>query len=198
MEIENGDGLAMVAELLEGERFQHFLERAEAARQGHEGVAPLVHDRLAVPEPVGDHELREARVAHAELQERLGDDPGDLAPVSEDCPGQTAHEAHASASVDEPPSAPGELGPELLGRSEVLSTLSLEPQNTVTERITGAIPWRASDRDHALSWASATPPSAPMTTTSSGGARQTFRSTNPTRASPRSAGVSTELVQTGW
>ena len=67
VEIENGDGLAMVAELLEGERFQHFLERAEAARQGHEGVAPLVHDRLAVPEPVGDHELREARVAHAEL-----------------------------------------------------------------------------------------------------------------------------------
>ena len=110
----------MVAELLEGEGFQHFLERAEAAREGHEGVAPLVHERLAVSEPVGDHELREARVAHAELQERLGDDPGDRAAVSEDCPRETAHEAHASASVDEPPAAPGELRPEFLGRGEVL------------------------------------------------------------------------------
>src|SRR5215468_8091198 len=54
VEVEQGDRLRVVAELLEGHHLQHLLEGAEAAGQSHEGVAALVHDGLAVAQPVGD------------------------------------------------------------------------------------------------------------------------------------------------
>ena len=45
--------------------------------------------------------------------------------------------------------------------------------------------------------ATATPPSALMMTTTSGGVRQTLSRTKPSSARPKSAGLRTELVQTG-
>src|SRR6266478_922887 len=41
VEVQDGHGFPMVAELLQGQRLQHLLHRAEPARQRHEGITPL-------------------------------------------------------------------------------------------------------------------------------------------------------------
>src|SRR6185295_18825375 len=109
-----------ISELLEGQRLQHLFERPDPARQSHEGVAALVHDGLAIAQPVGDHELAHLRLAYAEIEERARDHPRDVPAMLENGARQHAHEPHPSPAVHEPPVPPRHLLAQLLGRAEVL------------------------------------------------------------------------------
>src|SRR5437867_3492807 len=83
VEIEHRNGFPVIAELLEGQRLEDFFERPDPAGQSHEGLAPLVHDGLAITQPVGDHELAHLRLPHSEIEERARDYPRHLPAVRE-------------------------------------------------------------------------------------------------------------------
>ena len=121
VEVEDGHGLVVVAELLERHDLQDLLQRAQAARQRHEGVPAGVHDGLAVAQPLRDDQLGHVAVPHAQVQEGLGDHAGGLTAMRQHRARQRAHEPHAAPAVDEPPAAPGELGAQLLGGGEELA-----------------------------------------------------------------------------
>src|SRR6266540_2217711 len=120
IEVQHGDRLAMVGELLERHDFQDLFERSESSRQPDEGVASLVHDGFAIPEAVGDDDFRHRRIPHPQLDQRPGNHPRDVAARCQHGLGKHAHEPYAASAVDEPPAALGELLAELPRGGEVL------------------------------------------------------------------------------
>lgn len=110
----------MIAELLESHDLEDLLEGAETAGQGHERIAPRVHDGLAVAQAFGDHELGHRGLPHPELDQGLGYDADHLAAGTEHRAGQGSHQAQPAPSIDEPPSTPREFFAQLAGRLEVL------------------------------------------------------------------------------
>src|SRR5262245_21164865 len=81
VEVEDNDWLGMVAELLQRQRLEHFLESAESPGQRDEGLAPLIHDGLPVAEAVGHDQLCHVLVPDAQIEQRLGNHTGHLAAV---------------------------------------------------------------------------------------------------------------------
>ena len=88
-------------ELRPGEDLHELLQRAVTARQGHEPVRDLRHERFALVHGTDHAQLRETLVADLLLEERLRDH-ADYLPVSrEGGVGSQIHEPHLAAAVDE-------------------------------------------------------------------------------------------------
>ena len=93
-----------------------FLQRADAAGQGHERVRAVEHDLLAGVHVGRDDQF--VRVGHGVLarHQELRDDAGDLAAVIEHGLGDRAHQADRAAAIDEPDVVVGEELAEGFGR----------------------------------------------------------------------------------
>ena len=73
VDVEQADRLVVVAELAPGPDLEQFLERADAAGQGDEGVAAFGHHLLALVHGLARHAVRSGRVADLALHQRLRD-----------------------------------------------------------------------------------------------------------------------------
>ena len=77
--VEQGERLGVIAKRVPRPRFEHLVERADAAGQADEGVAQLGHLGLALMH-VGDRmELGQAGVRDFLIDQRLRDDAVNLA-----------------------------------------------------------------------------------------------------------------------
>ena len=98
------DRLAVMAELGPGHDLDDFLDRADTARQRHEGVGFLEHGMFALMHVVGDDQLvdnAELTVSVASIHEKSRDDAGDLAAVNGRRGGNRAHDALGAAAIDQ-------------------------------------------------------------------------------------------------
>ena len=77
--VDQPERLGVDAELRPGVDLEELLERADAARQRDEGVGELGHERLALVHGADHPQVVEAGVADLEVEDRLRDDPDDLA-----------------------------------------------------------------------------------------------------------------------
>ena len=77
-----------------------LLQRADAARQRHEGVGPLEHQPLALVHVGGDDHLLHAGQRVLALPQEVGDDAGDGAAVIEHGGCDRAHQAERTAAID--------------------------------------------------------------------------------------------------
>ena len=118
-DIEEGDGLRVIAELDAGERLERLFERAETAGCHDERVSKREHHRLALVHRFDDVKLREARVRDFEIDERLRNDADRFAATGEDFVGEHTHQAAMRTAVDECQVARGELSSERLNRLHV-------------------------------------------------------------------------------
>ena len=109
----------MDAELLPGEDLDQLLERADPARQGHERVRELGHQRLALVHRLHDVQLGQAAVGDLAVHELLRDHADDLAAGLQRGVGQRAHQADRRAAVDDADAAADERPREVLGRLQV-------------------------------------------------------------------------------
>ena len=62
----------MVAKLAPGPHFKQFFKRADAARQGHKGIAALGHHRLALVHVLHDVQFIAGTVGQFLVYQRLG------------------------------------------------------------------------------------------------------------------------------
>ena len=113
--VETGDvqqavGFAVKAELRPGEDFGEFLEGAEAAGQGDEGIRQLGHESLALVHGGDDAEVFESAVRNFFGNKGLGYDADDFATAGKHGVGDGSHQSDASTAVNEADSAAGEKG----------------------------------------------------------------------------------------
>ena len=102
----------MAAELGPGHLLDDFLERADAARHGDEGVGHFEHLAFALVHVLGDDQLVLADQRVLVADQELRDDAGDLAAVVEDGAGDRAHHAFAAAAIDQADAGFGHGGAE--------------------------------------------------------------------------------------
>jgi hypothetical protein len=114
-DIEQAVRLLVEAELGPGEDFGKFLERAETAGKGDEGIGKVGHEGLAFVHGGDDAEVFEALMGDFLRDERFGDDADDFAAGSERGIGDGAHQADATAAEDEADVALGEERAEIAG-----------------------------------------------------------------------------------
>ena len=92
----------MAAELLPGHLLDQFLQRADAARQRHEGIRAFEHQPLALVHVGRDDHLLNARQRVLTGLEKIRNDPGDQTAVIQRGLGDRAHQPDRSATIDEP------------------------------------------------------------------------------------------------
>ncbi len=109
IDVEQRDGLVMKAELRPSKSFKEFVERAETAGQGEEGLGDFVHERLAVVHGFDDMEAAESGVGDLFVNERLRDDANDVPAGGKSGVGEGAHQTDAGAAVDEAQAAAGDF-----------------------------------------------------------------------------------------
>ena len=73
VDVEQGERLGVIAERVPAPRLEQFVERADAAGNGDEGVGQLGHHRLALVHVGDDVELGEAGMGDLEVDQRLRD-----------------------------------------------------------------------------------------------------------------------------
>ena len=104
-DIENDDGLGMLAQLLPGDDLQALVEGAEAAGQNDEGIGQAEHGIFAGVHGADFEQFRDAVVADLELVEKFGDDAGHSAAAGQHRVGDDAHQSDAAAAEDQPDAA---------------------------------------------------------------------------------------------
>ena len=98
----------MPAKLLPRQLLDQFLERADAAGQGNEGVRAFEHQPLAFMHVVGhDQLLRPGRRMFA-FGEKIRDDAGDGSAMFQRRAGHRTHQSDRAAAIDEPDAAFGQ------------------------------------------------------------------------------------------
>ncbi len=122
--IEDADRLVVVAELAPGPDLEQLLEGADAAGQGDEGVGALAHHRLALVHGVDDVQLVAQGIGQLLVDQRLGDDSDDAAAGQAGGFRDRAHEAGASAAVDQLAAALADPAAGGLGDLEVARMLA--------------------------------------------------------------------------
>ena len=96
--------LGMAAELRPGHDLDDLLQRADTARQCHEGIGALEHHMFALMHVLGDDKLvqlseRMARRLHIDQKFRY--DAGHFAAIGKNAAGNCAHDALGAAAIDE-------------------------------------------------------------------------------------------------
>ena len=84
LDIGDQDRLLVAAELRPGELLDQLLQRADAARQRHEGVGALEHDALALVHVAGDDPLLHARQHVLAVDQEVRNDAGHHPAMVED------------------------------------------------------------------------------------------------------------------
>ena len=97
-DVGDQDRFLVLSELCPGHLFDEFFERADAARQSHEGVGVVEHQLLALVHVVRHHDLA-ARHGVLAVDQELRNDADRFAAVVEDGARQFAHQADRSAAV---------------------------------------------------------------------------------------------------
>jgi hypothetical protein len=105
-------------------RIDQFLQRADAAREGDEGVGALEHQLFARMQVARDDALLGAHQHMLAIGQEFGNDSGDEPAVVEDRFGAGAHQAGRAAAVDQ--------------RDAVLGQDSAEPTRCLHEGRVGA------------------------------------------------------------
>src|SRR5207237_4756082 len=100
---------------------EDFLEGAQAAGEGEEGVAPFFHEGFAVAHAVGDDQLVGEGVVNAFVDHELGGDADDFAAGGAGGVGEGLHEADRVAAVDEGPVVAGDGAAAGFGGVEVVA-----------------------------------------------------------------------------
>ena len=93
----------MIADLTPGPDFEEFLQRADAARQGDEGLHPLCHHLLALVHGVDHVQFLQVGMPHLPVHQHAWDHADDPAAVGQHRIGDEAHEADLAAAVDQLP-----------------------------------------------------------------------------------------------
>ena len=106
----------MASELNPGELLDQFFQRADAARQGHEGIGALEHFELALVHVARDDQLLRQPPRPLALGQKFRDDSGRLAAVFEHGFGERAHQADRAAAINQPDAVLGEDFAELFRR----------------------------------------------------------------------------------
>src|SRR5229473_709241 len=114
--VDDDDRLVMQQELLPGDDFKRFLDRADPAGEDGEGVGPLEHELLALMHAADDDQLVDAVVADFTVIEMRGNDAGDPATGLQYGVGEPPHETDPAAAIDELDARAGEPRPELDSR----------------------------------------------------------------------------------
>ena len=104
----------MQAKLAPCDDLDRLVERAETARQRDEGIGGLEHALLAAVHGVGDDEFGDARVRDLAPGEEFRDDAGHRAAGGQGGVGHDAHQADASAAVDQSDAGFGQPAPKRL------------------------------------------------------------------------------------
>ena len=118
-DIRQQHGFAMAAELNPGELLDQFLERADAARQGDEGVGALVHHALARVHVGHNDEFLRALEGEFPVPEEIRDNSCDVAAARHNLARHDAHEPVVAAAIDEAHAGGRELAAQRLrGRRE--------------------------------------------------------------------------------
>ncbi len=82
-DVDDHDRLLVAAELRPGQLLDQLLQRADAARQRHEGVGPLEHHALALVHVAGDDPLLDPHQHVLPVDQEVRDHPGHHAAVVE-------------------------------------------------------------------------------------------------------------------
>jgi hypothetical protein len=114
-DVEKAVGFAVKAELGPGEDFGKFLEGAEAAGQGDEGIGKVGHEGLAFMHGGDDPKVFKAKMGDFLRNEGLRDDAGDFAAGGHYGVGDGAHQPDTAAAEDEADTAFGEQGAQIAG-----------------------------------------------------------------------------------
>ena len=130
-------------ELAPGDRLEHLVEGAVAARQRAEAVREVVHPALALVHVVHDVELGQALVRDLTVAKGRRDDTDDLAPGRQRLVGDDTHQADTGTPVDESDPRLAEMPPDrprrLLvcrGRAESRSTEDTDARDAGRHRRT--------------------------------------------------------------
>ena len=108
LDIGDQDRLLVPAELRPGELLDQLLQRADAARQRHEGVGVLEHDALSLVHVAGDDPLLHARQHVLAVDQEVRNYAGHHAAMVEDRIRQRAHQADRPAAIDQPDAVLGQ------------------------------------------------------------------------------------------
>ena len=99
--LASSDRLGVAAELLPGQLLHQFLQRADAAGQGDEGVGTLEHQPLALVHVGRDDHLLNALQGVLAGGQKVRDDAGDGAAMIEHGGRHRAHQPDRTAAIDE-------------------------------------------------------------------------------------------------
>ncbi len=123
-------GFLMALQLRPGQLLGEFLERADAAGQSDESVGAFEHHALALMHVLDDDELLHVEQRVFALDQKSGDNPGDLPAAGEHRARDAAHQAVVAAAEHEPEPGRGHRGAEFGRRlrRNAASLPSFEPQ----------------------------------------------------------------------
>ena len=144
VQVIKGDGLRVPPELLQGDDLEELLQRADAARHDDEGVAVVLHRRLALCHRLGKGEL----IALAEdafealFAEEVGDDAVDIPPAALGAARRSAHEPRTARAKDERMPAARHLFREALHLIDItlVDGGARRPENTDLHKIPAPYP----------------------------------------------------------
>jgi hypothetical protein len=108
LQVQQAEGLLVEAELRPGKDLAEFLDRAVAARQGHECVRQIRHEGFALVHGGHYAQIRDSPMGEFAVDEGLWDDAGDSSAAAECRIRDDAHEPNIAAAVNELQPAPGE------------------------------------------------------------------------------------------
>ena len=99
--IRHENGFCVAAELGPGELLDEFLQRADPAGQGNEGIGAFEHELFAGVHVGDDNHVIRAVEHDFALFEKFRDNACDFAAMIEDRAGNGAHQADIAATIDE-------------------------------------------------------------------------------------------------
>jgi hypothetical protein len=111
-------------ELTPGENLEEAFQRPDSARQGNETVRQVGHLRLALVHRGYHDEVADSGVGCLLLDQLLGDDPGDVAPVLLHRVRQLAHDSNARSPIHQLDLLRGQELAEPSGRGPVFRSRS--------------------------------------------------------------------------
>ena len=107
-------GLRVLAELRPGHLLDQFLQRADAAGQGDEGIGALEHQALALMHVGGDDRSSTSSSMRSRRFRKSGMMPVTAAAVLDHGAGHRAHQADVAAAIDEADALGGHRGTKVL------------------------------------------------------------------------------------
>src|SRR5689334_4491985 len=129
----------MIAEHAADDDFENFLERAQSAGKGDEGVTPLFEEVLAFAHAVGDDEVVAFFIADSVIHQKAWRDAGYFPAGGAGGVGENAHATDVVAAVHEDPILFSDRGAEVVCGTGV---------NAVDVAAGGAVDGDGPDRTH--------------------------------------------------